>query len=85
MRGGSVISFFALLVIKIFKDILRDSFQKTNPESYLVETPQQAGLENILAEQMVGGGIPEAGNALRTQGAPVTNKAPLQPSEPSNY
>ena len=70
---------------KIFKDILRDSFQKANPESYLMETPQQAGLENILAEQMIGGGIPEAGNALRSQGAPITNKAPLQPSQPSNY
>ena len=70
---------------KIFKDILRDSFQKANPESYLMETPQQTGLENALAEQMIGGGIPEAGNALRSQGAPITNKAPLQPSQPSNY
>ena len=70
---------------KIFKDILRDSFQKANPESYLMEAPQQAGLENVLTEQMLGGGIPEAGNALRTQGAPITNKAPLQPSQPNNY
>jgi len=70
---------------KIFKDILRDSFQKANPESYLLDSPQQAGLENILTESMLGGGIPSDGNALRTQGAPITNKAPLQPSQPSNY
>jgi len=56
---------------KVFKDILRDSFQKSNPENYIKEQPQMQ-----LPEQ---GGV----NTMPTEGAPAVGKVPIQPSQPN--
>lgn len=55
---------------KVFKDILTDSFQKTNVEEYIKEQ----------LPQLPEGGMPQE----QGQGGPQGGKVPLQPSQPTN-
>lgn len=57
---------------KVFKDILRDSFQKANPEQYIKE-------QSPIAQLPGQAGV----NTMPTEGAPVVGKVPIQPSQPN--
>lgn len=62
----------------IFKDLLRDNYNKANPEEYIMEQPQpQPGMEQLPPGQ-------EGGNAMPSNPAQPGGAAPLQPSQPNN-
>ena len=54
---------------KVFKDILRESFQKANPEEFIQEQQAPQQLPGV--------------NTLPSEGAPATGNVPLQPSQPN--
>lgn len=70
---------------KVYTDILRDKYHKTDAESYIrQQQPQQPGMEG--AQPGAGGGVAPMLSPGAPQGAqmPSGMRVPMQPSQPNN-